>query len=255
LTLESVGPLDVAWLVVAGFGAGLAGSAAGLASLVSYPALLGVGLGPVAANVTNTIALVGTGVGSALGSRPELRGQRLRLRRLGIAAVLGGAVGGGLLLLTPPGTFEAMVPWLIGFASLAIVLRPRPGRPDRIDGDPDSPLVAVGIFLVAIYGGYFGAAAGVMILALLLASSSDALARSNAIKNVVLALANAVAAVTFALLGPVEWAAVVPLGVGCLVGGRLGPTVVRRLPDRLVRAFIGAAGLALAVKLGIDTYS
>jgi uncharacterized protein len=242
------------WLAAAGIGAGLAGSAAGLASLVSYPALLGVGLPPVAANVTNTVALVGSGVGSALGSRPELQGQRRRLQRLGLIALVGGAVGGALLLLTPPDTFEAMVPVLIGAASLVILVQPRPQFLQQLHHGGDSLAMQAGIFLAAVYGGYFGAAAGVVILALLLAATGDVLARSNALKNAVLALANGIAALTFVLAGPVEWAAVIPLGIGCLVGGRIGPVLVRRSPARLVRLLVGFAGIAVALKLGIDTY-
>jgi uncharacterized membrane protein YfcA len=245
---------DLAWLVLAGIGAGLAGSAAGLASLVSYPALLAVGLPPVPANVTNSVALVGSGVGSALGSRPELRGQTRRLRRLGLVALAGGAVGAALLLLTPPDTFAAMVPVLIGAAALAILVQPRPQFLQQMHHGGDSPALLGGIFLAAVYGGYFGAAAGVVILALLIAATGDILARSNALKNAVLALANGVAALTFVFVGPVEWAAVVPLGIGCLIGGRLGPMLVRRSPAGALRVFIGLAGLALAVKLGIDTY-
>jgi uncharacterized protein len=246
--------LDLAWLALAGIGAGLAGSAAGLASLVSYPALLAVGLPPVPANVTNSVALVGSGLGSALGSRPELRGQRDRLRRLGLVALTGGVVGAGLLLLTPSDTFAAMVPVLIGAAALVILVQPRPQFLQQMHHGADSPALLVGIFLAAVYGGYFGAAAGVVILALLLAATGDILARSNALKNAVLALANGVAALTFVLVGPVQWAAVVPLGIGCLVGGRLGPVLVRHSPARVLRVLIGLAGLALAVKLGVDTY-
>lgn len=246
--------LDLAWLALAGIGAGLAGSAAGLASLVSYPALLAVGLPPVPANVTNSVALVGSGLGSALGSRPELRGQRERLRRLGVVALAGGVVGAALLLLTPSDTFEAMVPVLIGCASLVILVQPRPQFLQQMHHGGDSPALLAGIFLAAVYGGYFGAAAGVVILALLLAATGDLLARSNALKNAVLAVANGVAALTFVLVGPVQWAAAVPLGIGCLVGGRLGPVLVRRSPARVLRVLIGLAGLALAVKLGVDTY-
>jgi uncharacterized membrane protein YfcA len=245
---------DVLLLALAGLGAGLTGSIAGLASLVSYPALLGVGLPPVTANVTNTVALVFSGVGSVLGSRPELRGQGPRLLRLGVAGVLGGMVGGGLLLLTPSGTFERIVPWLIGLASLAILVQPRPQALRALHETGDVRLLTAGVFLVAVYGGYFGAAAGVMLLALLLAVTAESLARSNAVKNVVLGLANAVAAVAFVLFAPVRWAAVVPLGLGFLLGGRLGPLVVRRAPARLLRVVIGLAGVGLAVHLGLDAY-
>jgi len=245
---------ELAWLALAGVGAGLAGSAAGLASLVSYPALLAVGLPPVPANVTNTVALVGSGVGAALGSRPELRGQQSRLWRLGLVALAGGVIGAALLMLTPPETFAAIVPVLIGGAALVILVQPRPQFLQQMRHGGDSPALLLGIFLAAVYGGYFGAAAGVIILALLISATGDILARSNALKNAVLALANGVAALTFVFVGPVHWAAVIPLGIGCLVGGRLGPVLVRHSPARVVRMLIGLAGLALAVKLGIDTY-
>jgi uncharacterized membrane protein YfcA len=254
--LARVSGVELLLLVCAGLVGGLCGSIAGLASLVSYPALLAVGLGPITANVSNTVALVFSSVGSTWGSQPELRGQAPRVRVLALAAVAGGAVGAGLLLLTPSETFERLAPWLIGVASLAILLRP---RVRAADGDEDQRRapgggVVGGVFLVAIYGGYFGAAAGVMLLALMLVGTSDTLARSNALKNVVLGIANAAAAVGFAVLGPVHWAAVAPLAVGLLAGGRLGPVVVRHANAAVLRALIGAAGLALAVKLAVDAY-
>jgi uncharacterized membrane protein YfcA len=242
-------------LVGAGVGGGLLGSTAGLASLLTYPALLAVGLGAVEANVTNTVALVFAGVGAVLGSRPELRGQAPDVRRLLAAAVLGGGVGAGLLLATSADTFEKLVPWLIGGASLAI-MRPRRAAPGA-GGDGagmSRPALTGCVFLIAIYGGYFGAAAGVVLLALLLAATHDTLARSNALKNVALGGANATAALAFGLLAPVAWAAVAPLAAGLLVGGRLGPVVVRHTDDRVLRTVIGLAGLGLAIKLGADAY-
>jgi len=130
-------------LLVAGVGAGLTGSIAGLASVISYPALLGVGLAPVTANVTNTVALVFSSVGSVAGSRPELRGQAARVRRLGAVGILGGTVGGVVLLSSPAGAFEKIVPWLIGFGSLTILITSRP----PIDPDESAraePLRAAG---------------------------------------------------------------------------------------------------------------
>jgi uncharacterized membrane protein YfcA len=251
-----VSGLELLLLVLAGLGGGLAGSIAGLASLVSYPALLAVGLGPVTANVTNTVALVFSSLGSTLGSRTELRGQAPRVRSLAIAAVLGGCAGAGLLLLTPSHTFERIAPWLIGAASLAILLRQRI-RPAADEGEHTvaaRPALVGGVFVIGIYGGYFGAAAGVMLLALMLAATGETLARSNALKNVVLGIANAAAAVGFSVLGPVHWTAVAPLAAGLFAGGRLGPIVVRHANAGLLRALIGLAGLALAVKLGVDAY-
>jgi uncharacterized membrane protein YfcA len=253
-----VGPvsaLQVVLLALAGLAAGLAGSMAGLASLISYPALLAVGLAPVQANVTNTVALVFSGVGAALGSRPELRGEGPRVRRLALPAVLGGIVGGVLLLTTPPGAFELIVPWLIGLASLAILLRPPPGQLGRPPHHHvGSAKLFAGVFLIGIYGGYFGAAAGVILLALLLASTGETLARNNALKNAILALANGVAALGFALFGPVHWVAVIPLSLGFLAGGRLGPAVVRRSPAGVLRGVIAVAGLAVALRLGFQAY-
>ena len=246
--------VEVLALVFAGVGAGLAGSIAGLASLVSYPALLATGLGAVEANVTNTVALVFSSLGSVSGSRPELTGQWPDVRRLAAAATAGGAAGAGLLLVTDPETFERIAPLLIAGASLAILLRARPEAHPAARPRTSRPRVVAGVFGVGIYGGYFGAAAGVILLALFLRAGRDTLARSNALKNVVLGIANGTAAVGFALLGPVEWAAIPPLAAGLLAGARLGPVVVRRSDARVLRTLIGLLGLGLAVKLGLDAY-
>ena len=248
-----------ALLIVAGVLGGLTGSIAGLASVATYPALLAVGLPPVTANVTNTVALVFNGIGSVLGSRPELDGQRAWLKRIVPVAIAGGLTGAALLLCTPAEGFEKTVPLLLGASAVTIVL-PR--------GNSDGPVAArrrrrtamvlfeaTAIFLITIYGGYFGAAAGVLLLALLLRAGGSTLAHANAGKNVILGVANAVAAVAFTFLAPVQWLAVIPLGIGCLLGSRLGPVLVRRAPATPLRLAIGAAGAALAVKLGIDAYT
>jgi uncharacterized membrane protein YfcA len=254
-----VSVVELLLLVCAGVGGGLAGSIAGLASLVSYPALLAVGLGPVTANVTNTVALVFSSLGSTLGSRTELRGQWPHVRALAIAAVLGGGVGAALLLVTPSATFERLAPWLIGLASLTILLRPRVrATAVAAGGGGEShtagPGLIGGVFLVGIYGGYFGAAAGVMLLALLLALTHDTLARSNALKNAVLGIANATAAIGFCLFAHVEWSAIPPLAVGLFAGARLGPVIVRHSNAAVLRTLIGLAGVGLAIKLGVDAY-
>ncbi|MGY1723687.1 sulfite exporter TauE/SafE family protein [Blastococcus sp. SYSU DS0533] len=246
------------FLLAAGVGAGLTGSIAGLASLVSYPALLATGLPPVTANVTNTVALVLNAVGSVSASRPELRGQGRRLRPLLLAAVAGGLTGAVLLLLTPPDAFERIVPWLIAGASLAILVQ-RPPRELAAEGAQHAPVrdprwLALGTFAVTVYGGYFGAAAGVLLLALYLLTTGEGLPRGNALKNVVLGVANGVAALGFALLADVAWAAALPLAMGFFLGGRLGPRVVRRAPQTALRTVIGLAGLGLAVHLGVQAY-
>ena len=188
------------------------------------------------------------------GSRPELAGQAVRARRLGLTGLAGGLVGGVLLLVGPPGVFEKLVPWLIGVGSIAILARASPPAADDTAPHVDSRLVLVGVFLIGVYGGYFGAAAGVLLLALLLATTPDTLARCNALKNIVLGFANLVAAGIFIVFGTVSWAAAVPLAVGLFVGGRIGPIVVRNSPATLLRVLIAIAGLGLAVYLGVQAY-
>lgn len=246
------GPGTLLLLLVAGVGAGITGSTAGLASLISYPALLAIGLPPVTANVTNTVALIGSSIGSVSGSRVELRGQGRDIRRYVGIAVVAGALGATLLLLGPAGTFEGLVPYLIASASVLLLLSPKL-RAIRA-GSSAAPgsrgaLVPVGLFFTCAYGGYFGAAAGVMILALLLFATDLGLPAANALKNLLLGIANAVAAVGFLIFADVRLAAVVPLGLGCVVGGRIGPAIVRRVPPGVLRSAIAVAGLGLAVKL------
>jgi uncharacterized membrane protein YfcA len=241
-------------LLLAGMGAGLAGTVTGLASLVSYPALLAVGLSPLTANVTNTVALSCNALGAAAGSQPELRGQRAQVLRLGAVCVVGGAVGAGLLLLTPGGAFQRIVPWLIALASLLILARPVLLRAGTAALGHRHPVVVAGMFGAAVYAGYFGAAAGVVMLALLSAVTPDSHARVNALKNVVLGLGNATAAIGFAVLGPVSWTAALPLAIGFFGGGLLGPRIVRRLPTNALRVVIAVLGLALALRLGWQAY-
>ncbi|WP_219420327.1 sulfite exporter TauE/SafE family protein [Pseudonocardia nigra] len=246
-----------AFLLLAGAGvaAGLSGSMAGLASLFSYPALLAAGLPATAANVTNTVALAFSTVGAAANSRLELSGQGPTLRHFALPTLLGGATGAGLLLVTPPGVFERIVPFLVALASVALLLQPRisavaAGAVSRHRG----PAVVAGVLAVSVYGGYFGAAAGVLMLALLLVGLPVSLLQGNALKTVLLGLANAVAAVGFAVFGPVEWWAVLPLAAGLLVGGWTGPALARRLPTAVLRTGIGAAGLGLAVSLAVQAW-
>ncbi len=244
-------------LLAAGVGGGLSGSVAGLASLVTYPALLAFGLGPIAANATNTVALVFSGVGSVGASRPELAGQAARLRRLVPLALVSGAAGAAAVLLTPSGAFARVVPWLIAAASLVIVL-PRPARPPTtVGGAPavDRRALPAIVFVVAFYAGYFGAAGGVVLLAALLAATTETMARANAAKNVLLGGANLAGAVVFAAFGPLHWTAALALGAGCLIGSGMGPSVVRRVPARGLRLVIGVLGLGLAVVLAFQAYT
>jgi uncharacterized membrane protein YfcA len=257
-------PVPLLILVLAGTGilAGIVSTVASLASLVSYPALLALGLPPVSANVTNTVALVFVGAGSVAGSQPELTGQGRRVAQLGVLTAAGGAAGAALLLATPSRWFAYVAPVLVAAGSVAIFRPPLPNSLPRGSDPPGPPAASrersrgarLLVFAVAIYIGYFGAAGGIMLLAVLIRIIAEPLARVNAVKNAISGLANAVAGIGFAIFGPVRWAAVLPLAAGFLLGGWIGPALVRRLPAGPLRIFIGCCGLALAVRLGLSAY-
>ena len=242
----SISAGDAGFLVAAGVLAGAAGTAGGITSLISYPALLAVGIPPFAANVTNAVALVTTGAGAALSSQPELAGQRARLRAWAPLAVGGGIVGAVLLLATPRGVFDWVVPFLVGSASLLLIAQPRVSRWQRSrPRRGTAPAVMAGVAGVSVYSGYFGAGAGILILAVLLVLAERDLPRANALKNVVLMIADLAPAVIFALFGPVDWLAAIALAAGSLVGGMVGPHITRRAPGAALRVGIALCGFAL----------
>lgn len=250
---------ELALLVLAGVGAGLVGATAGLASLVSYPALLAAGMPPVVANMTNTVAMLGTTAGAAAGARPELKGQWRRLLPLCLITTAGGGCGGLVLLLTPPGAFTVVVPWLIAGASLLLLAGPRLRRP----ADPGEnrehrgigPVTGAAAFGVGVYGGYFGAAAGVLMLALLTTVWTQPLARTNAAKNIATGTANLIAAGVFAFTGRVLWPAALAVCAGSVAGSWLGSVLVRYLPATPLRIVIALGGLVLAVVLAREAFA
>jgi uncharacterized membrane protein YfcA len=243
-------PLHLAFLALAGVAAGILGTAGGITSLIAYPALLAVGVPPFSANITNSIALLGSGLGSSLGSRPELRGHGATLRRWVPVAVVGAVAGALLLLATPPGVFAWIVPFLVAAAGILLLVQPRITRWHASREHPIGvPVVAAAILGVTIYDGYFGAGSGVLMIAVVLILIDHELARANALKNVILFIADLLPAVLFALAGPVAWAAVVPLGLGALAGGLIGPRLMRRAPRTPVRIAIAVLALGLAVWL------
>ncbi|MCW2867246.1 MAG: hypothetical protein JWR20_1434 [Marmoricola sp.] len=248
-------------LLVAGFAGGVIGTVAGLASLVSYPALLAFGLPPLAANVTNTTAMTGVLAGSLVGARPELRGQGALLARLGLAAGAGGAGGAALLLLTPGSVFGRVVPVLVALGSLLLLARDRirtvlARRTARRGvgtgpGVVPSRSVTFLVLLTGVYAGYFGAAAGVIVLAVVAAGTTLPFATANAVKTVLTGVGNVVATAAYVVLAPVSWPAVAALGLGLTLGGWCGPALGRRLPERWLRLAIGVAGLGLAGWLAV----
>jgi uncharacterized membrane protein YfcA len=245
---------DALILLAAGTAAGIASTVFSLASLVSYPVLLALGLPPLTANVTNTVSLVLTGAGSTIGSRPELAGQGPRVLRFGLVTALGGAAGAAILLVSPARDFELVVPVLVAGAAVLLLVQPRvKSLSARPDGERSIPLT-IALLLAAVYIGYFGAGGGVLLLAVLGMMVDEALARVNALKNAVNGLANLVAALGFVLFAPVRWLFVLPLAAGFLIGGWTGPKLVRRMPPEGLRVVVALAGVGLAVKLGWTAY-
>ncbi len=249
-----MGPLQGLAIFVAGTVAGAINTIVGSGSLVTFPVLLAAGYPPLVANVSNTVGLVPGSVSGAIGYRRELRGQRSRLLRLGVASALGGLTG-GLLLLAAPGTFEAVVPLLVIGAALLMAASPRLSARLRartgMRGVRREPrvLVPLAVGLTGVYGGYFGAAQGVILLAFLGLLVADDLQRLNAAKNVLAGIVNGVAAVLFVSVTHVDWAVVGVLAVGSTVGGQLGAAVGRRVPARVLRAVVVVGGLAVGTVL------
>lgn len=247
-----ISPADLVLLTGAGVLAGVVGSAGAISSLIAYPAMLAVGIAPLPANVTNSVAFVAMLPGSALGSRPELRGQGRWLRGLALLAGLGGGTGVVLLLLTPRHVFNVLVPYLIFLAALTLLAQPRLTAWRELHV-PHLPRYAfpAGLFAACVYNGYFGAGSGIVVLVLTLLVVDQHFPTANALKNVLLGFADIVAAVGFALFGPVHWSAAGAMAGGLLVGSFLGPKLTRRLPHVWLRGFAALAGFALAIWLWV----
>ena len=243
------------FLIGAGAVAGLVGTAGGITSLVSYPALLLAGVAPLQANIANLVALVACWPGSAVASQPELRGRGPWLLRWGIVAAAGGAAGSLLLLNTSAGVFGRVVPFLVAAGSLALLLQPwlaaRPAWQDDA-GRGKALLLPAGVVALSVYNGYFGAGSGVLLLALLLLTTDPRLASANALKNMMVGAATIISAVLFAVLTRVDWAAVAALAAGLFAGSLVGPAVARRMPPAVLRWLVALTGLALAVRLWLD---
>jgi uncharacterized membrane protein YfcA len=247
-----VTPLEGLAVVGAGLVAGGMNAAVGSGTLVSFPVLLAIGYPPVVANVSNGIGLLPGSVVGAFGYRRELVGQRTRVLRLATSTGLGALVGAVLLLVLPADSFEAVVPVLILIAIVLVVLQPSIQRrlADRRDRpEHGGPLLLLGVFVTGVYGGYFGAAQGVIVLALLGIALPEDLQRLNAVKNVTTATAYLLSGLVFVFVADVAWLAVLLLAVGAAIGGQLGARYGRRLKPVWLRGLIVLVGLVAVVKL------
>jgi uncharacterized protein len=247
-------PLHALAIVAAGLAAGTVNVIVGSGSLITFPTLLALGYPPVLANVSNTVGLVPGSVSGAIAYRRELVGQRSRILRLGTASLLGGLTGAILLLSLPHGVFKAAVPALIAVASLLMAAQPwmsarleAQGR--RLHGGAG---LMAGVFLTGIYGGYFGAAQGVILIALLAIFIDDDLQRLNGAKNVLACIVNGVAGLFFITTTHIAWSVVGLIAVGSIIGGQIGGTYGRRLPASILRWVIVTVGLGVAVGLAIE---
>jgi hypothetical protein len=244
---------EIAAIAGAGLGAGAVNTLVGSGTLITFPVLLAFGYPPVTANVSNTVGLVPGSVSGAFGYRRELAGQREHLLRFGVCSLLGGITGAVLLLVLPAGAFKAIVPAFIGAALVLTLAQPRLSRwleHHRVRVDPHlAVLVPLGVYTAGVYGGYFGAAQGILLLAILGVALSQDLHRTNALKNVLAGLVNGVAGVYFLLAAHVAWAAAGLIAVSSIVGAQAGARYGRRLPPAALRAVIIAVGTFAIVRL------
>ena len=243
-------------MLAAGVWAGVVNTVVGSGTLITFPVLLAVGYSPLTANVSNSLGLVPGSIAGAYGYRRELAGQRSRILRLAPLSLVGAVTGAVLLLVLPASAFEAIVPVFVAIALVLVVLQPRLSRwlqrrrsaPAQHGGRLTSSLT----YATGIYGGYFGAAQGVMLLALLGLTLDDDIQRVNALKNVLAGTANLAAAIVFVFVADLAWEVVGLLAVGSTLGGQIGARAGRRLPPAGLRAVIVVVGLAAIAKLLLD---
>ena len=249
-------PLTGAGILFAGLAAGTINTIVGSGSLITFPTLLAAGYAPITANVSNTLGLVPGSLSGALGYRRELAGQRGRIVRLSGASIAGGVTGAVLLLTLPSSVFDRVVPGLILVACALVALQPRlsarlAARRTDVPAHGGNGLLAT-VYLTGVYGGYFGAAQGVILIALLAIFLPDDLQRLNAAKNVLAMLVNGVAALIFVFFADVAWGAAGLLATGAVAGGQVGARLGRRLPPAALRTAIVVVGTVVSVKLLVD---
>lgn len=239
--------LEIAAIFLAGIWAGGINTVVGSGTLITFPMLLAFGVPPVTANVSNSIGLVPGSISGAIGYRRELVGQRSRILRLAVASTVGSLAGAALLLALPSRAFSAIVPVLVLLGLVLVVLQPRISAwvARRHDEVPHHGLwwVWPAIALAGVYGGYFGAAQGILLMAILGIGIDDSLQRLNGVKNILGAVVNIVSGVVFAFVAEVDWTIVVVIGLGAVIGGQLGAHYGRRLPAAWLRAVIVTVGI------------
>ncbi|WP_035451377.1 sulfite exporter TauE/SafE family protein [Agrilactobacillus composti] len=257
---------SVYMLVFVGIAAGILSSVVGMASLISYPFLLAIGLPPLYANVTNTAGLIFTGVGVGLGSRKELHGHGRDLLKILVLTITGSVFGSFLLLIAPASTFEHVVPFFIATAGVLLLMPSRRDRDEQIAKVGFGTkrqilpswlrliLYGLSIFLVGAYTGYFGAAGGVIMLAIFSITSDEHFPVYNAIKNITLCASNMVGTVIYSFESHIYWHIAIPLGIGLAIGGYIGPAIVRRVPARPLKIVISLCAFGLAVDLFIKAF-
>jgi uncharacterized protein len=244
---------EIVAIAAAGLAAGTINTVVGSGTLITFPILLAFGYAPVTANVSNTIGLVPGSISGAIGYRRELSGQRARAIRLGTSSVLGGITGAVLLLVLPASAFKAIVPVFIVLALVLVVLQPRIKRhlaERKLDAIHERGIVvALAIYLTGVYGGYFGAAQGILLLGILGVTLAQDLHRTNALKNVLAGLTNGVAAVYFMLAAHVDWGPAAIIAATSIIGAQFGARYGRRLPPAALRGLIVVVGVTAIVRL------
>lgn len=252
LATTAPGPGRQALLALAGVGAGVVNGLAGGGTLVSFPTMIAMGYPALTANVTNTVGIWPGYVSGVAGFRREVAGQGPLVRTLAWPAGIGALVGALLLLATPSADFEAAAPWLILFSALLFAAQPLMARWLGGSAHPDRAHrlgLAAGTLLCSVYGGYFGAGLGVMLMAVLGLALPDTLARTSGLRTVLSVMVNGVAAVIFVAHSPLAWQVVGLLAAGSLVGGWLGARLTLRIPVPVLRAVVVLVGLATAARL------
>jgi uncharacterized membrane protein YfcA len=241
---------DAALLAAAGLTTGAINAVAGGGSLVSFPALLATGLSPLTANVTNLVATLPGYVSASVTSREDRAGQDRRVRTLSAAAAAGAAIGTTLLLVGPADLFASLAPWLVLLACALLAVQPLVSRfVSRAHAHPAPRRLVLAVLVASVYGGYFGAGLGIVLLAALGLTLEEPLGRLNAVKQVLSLTVAVVSALGVALFGDVDWLAALVVGAGTLIGGRLGVGVARRLPEPALRGAVIGLGVIVAVAL------